>query len=40
MGMGLTVAYDIVSSLGGDIEVRSEDGKGTAFVITFPITKP
>ncbi len=39
MGMGLTVAYDIISSLGGDIEVRSEEGKGTAFIITFPITK-
>lgn len=39
MGLGLTVAYDIVSSLGGDIEVKSEEGKGTAFVITFPAKK-
>ena len=39
MGMGLTIAYDIISSLGGDIEVRSEEGKGSAFVITFPIRK-
>ncbi len=35
-GMGLTVAYDIVTAHGGDLEVKSEDGKGTTVIITLP----
>ena len=36
-GMGLTVAYDIISQYGGNIEVKSEVGKGSNFIITLPL---
>jgi len=35
-GLGLSFAYQIVKDHGGDIEVRSEVGKGTTFVILIP----
>lgn len=38
-GMGLTVAYDIVSRYGGTIEVKSEVGKGSNFLIKLPLKK-
>jgi two-component system NtrC family sensor kinase len=37
MGLGLDVAYRIVRSLGGHIEVVSEPGKGTRFTIRVPL---
>ncbi|MFZ6006541.1 MAG: sensor histidine kinase, partial [Nitrospirota bacterium] len=39
MGMGLTVAYDIISQYGGNIEVKSEMERGSTFVITLPLRK-
>jgi histidine kinase len=36
-GLGLSISYGIVKECGGDIQVRSEEGKGAGFVITFPI---
>ena len=36
-GLGLSVSYGIIQSHGGDIEVESKPGKGTAFTITLPI---
>jgi len=36
-GLGLSLAYDIVKAHGGEINVLTEEGKGTEFVITFPI---
>lgn len=36
-GMGLTVAYDIISQYRGNIEVKSEVGKGSNFIITLPL---
>ena len=36
MGMGLTVAYDAVTSCGGTIGVQSQEGQGAAFVVTLP----
>lgn len=35
VGIGLAMAYSIITSQQGDIEVRSEKGKGTEFLIKF-----
>ncbi len=34
-GLGLSITYGILKKLGGDITVRSQVGKGTAFTITI-----
>jgi len=40
-GLGLHICYNIVSSvLGGSIEVRSTEGRGTSFDIILPLTAP
>lgn len=39
-GLGLSVSYDIVKRHGGSIGAESEPGKGTKFVITFPVLQP
>ena len=39
-GLGLWVSYNIVKSFNGDITASSEIGKGTTFVITFPLSTP
>ncbi len=36
-GLGLSISYGIVQKLGGKIEVNSEIGVGTTFIITFPV---
>jgi signal transduction histidine kinase/CheY-like chemotaxis protein len=36
-GLGLSVSYGIVKAHGGDIEVESQVGKGTTFVIKLPL---
>ncbi len=37
-GVGLDVVRDAVEELGGSVEVRSEPGAGTAFILTLPVT--
>jgi PAS domain S-box-containing protein len=39
-GLGLSMAYSIVTRHGGDIRVESEAGRGTSFILTFPIERP
>lgn len=36
-GLGLSLSYDIVKAHGGEINIESEKGKGTAFIIELPI---
>ncbi|GHG64554.1 ATP-binding protein [Comamonas sp. JC664] len=36
-GLGLASAHSIVRGHGGDIEVHSEEGKGTQFVVSLPL---
>ena len=37
-GVGLDVVRDAVEALGGTVEVRSEQGVGTSFVLVLPVT--
>ncbi len=36
VGLGLSVVYGIMLSHRGEIQVESEPGRGTAFILTFP----
>lgn len=38
-GMGLTVAYEIVSVYGGAIEVKSRYGEGATFLVALPLKR-
>lgn len=37
-GLGLTLCYDFLKRMGGNIEVQNRQGGGTIFVITVPLT--
>lgn len=39
IGLGLSLTRDLVYLHGGTIDCESEEGKGTTFVVTLPITK-
>jgi len=36
-GLGLSLSYDIVKAHGGEINVKTEENKGSEFIITLPI---
>jgi len=36
-GLGLSITYNLVHELGGRIEVQSEEGNGTTFLVTLPL---
>jgi two-component system, NtrC family, sensor kinase len=36
-GLGLSLSFDIIKAYGGKIEVQSEEGKGTEFIISLPV---
>jgi two-component system NtrC family sensor kinase len=38
VGLGLSVVYGIVEAHGGDIEVKSQPGEGTTFIVTLPLS--
>ena len=38
-GLGMTMVYKIVKEFSGDIEVKSEEGQGTVFTMSFPLQK-
>ena len=35
-GLGLTISKEIIEAHGGEIEVKSEEGKGTTFILKIP----
>lgn len=39
-GLGLSITHNIVKALGGTIDVGSDGGMGTKFVVTLPATNP
>jgi len=39
-GLGLSITYGIVHNHGGDIQVKSEVGIGTEFIVILPVTPP
>lgn len=38
MGLGLTISKFIVEKMSGEIEVQSEQNKGTCFIFSFKLT--
>ena len=38
-GLGLSIVHQILTSLGGNVEVESQLGKGTTFVVSLPVDK-
>lgn len=37
-GLGLSITYSLIQELGGSVDVESEVGVGTSFIITLPLT--
>ncbi|MFH1836517.1 MAG: ATP-binding protein [Candidatus Omnitrophota bacterium] len=36
-GLGLAISYNIINRFNGNIQVKSEEGQGSAFLITLPV---
>lgn len=39
-GLGLSISYSIAEKLGGRIQFESQEGLGTTFTVTLPVTAP
>ena len=37
-GLGMSISYGIVQSHGGEIKLKSEQGVGTEFTVTIPVS--
>ncbi len=37
-GLGLSLAYDIITAHGGELKVETKEGEGSAFIISIPFT--
>jgi len=35
-GLGLAISWDLAKAMGGDLRVRSEEGKGARFTLSLP----
>ena len=35
-GLGLAISRDLALAMGGDLRVRSQEGRGTTFTLTLP----
>ena len=40
VGLGLAISRSILEQLGGEIHVKSRQGKGSTFTISLPVTEP
>jgi two-component system NtrC family sensor kinase len=38
-GLGLSIAHSIIKSHNGEIQIKSEEGKGTEFIIILPLSQ-
>ncbi|MNL69695.1 Sporulation kinase E [compost metagenome] len=38
-GLGLTLSYQLIRSMNGDVTVRSKSGEGTEFILSIPLTE-
>ena len=38
VGLGLSISYGIITNHDGRIELKSEEGKGSEFIVYLPIT--
>ena len=36
-GLGLSISYGIIKECMGSVNVNSQEGKGTSFILEFPI---
>jgi len=39
-GLGLSLSYDIIKALGGEIKVETKEGEGSEFIIQLPNQLP
>ncbi len=38
-GLGLSITYGLVKEMGGEIQVQSQEGQGTSFIVTLPLNQ-